>query len=385
MLPAVVDVLTRQLAATGNPSSLHTAGRQARRVIEESREALAATMGARVQDVIFTSGGTEADNLAVKGLFWARRDADPRRTRVLVSAVEHHAVLDPAQWLAEHEGAELVLLPVDRTGRVDVAAAAELIAQDPDRTALVSVMWANNEVGTVQPVAEIAELAHQHGIPVHTDAVQAFGSLDLDMVASGVDALTVTAHKIGGPVGVGALALRRGTACVPLTHGGGQEQGLRSGTLDTAGSAAFAAAAQLAAAGRAEARDTLSDLRRRLVDGITARVPEVIVNGADAAHRLPGIAHLTFPGCAGDSLLYLLDAAQIACSTGSACQAGVPQASHVLTAMGLDEATARGSLRFSFGHTSTTADVDAVLAVIETVVERARNAGLAAMGSRAAS
>lgn len=386
MLPVALATMTERLAQVGNPSSLHTTGRDARRVVEESREQLAAALGAAVQDVRFTSGGTESDNLAVKGIYWARREADPRRTRILVGAVEHHAVLDPALWLAQHEGAELVTLPVDRAGRIDLAAAADLIDQAPERTALISVMWANNEVGTIQPVDDLLALAAEHDIPLHTDAVQAFGTVGVDVAATPVGALTMTGHKIGGPVGTGVLVLRRGLACEALLHGGGQEQGLRSGTLNVPGIAALATAAAHVVASRPADAQRLAGLRDRLLAGLRREVPAVVVNGADAAgpDRIASNLHVTFPGCEGDSLLYLLDAAQIACSTGSACNAGVPRPSHVLTAMGIDDDLARGSLRFSFGHTSTGADVDAVLAVIGDVVERARNAGLAALGPAAA-
>ena len=377
MLEEAIAAMSATMAEVGNPSSLHTSGRRARRVVEESRERLATALGARPSEVIFTSGGTEADNLAVKGIFLARRTADPRRRRVLISAIEHHAVLDSADWLAAHEGAELVLLPVDEVGMVSPGALAAAIDEDPESVALVSVMWANNEVGTVQPIVELAEVAHTFGIPFHTDAVQAAGVLPVEFAASGVDAMSVTGHKLGGPYGTGALLLGRGVACTPVQHGGGQERDVRSGTLDTPGVVGFATATELAVARRATTASTLRSLRARLLDGIMAAVPDAIYNG-DPVNRLPGNAHLSFPGCEGDSLLMLLDAKGIECSTGSACSAGVAQPSHVLVAMGADEARARGSLRLSLGHTSTEADVDAVIAAIGPAVERARRAGMAA-------
>ncbi|HLY34374.1 MAG TPA: cysteine desulfurase family protein [Jatrophihabitantaceae bacterium] len=375
MLPEAVAAMTAALGAVGNPSSVHGSGRAARRRIEESREQLAAVLGARPSEVVFTSGGTEADNLAVKGIFWARRDADRRRRRVLASAVEHHAVMDAAEWLATHERAEVTWLPVDEHGRVHPDVLRRELADDPDSVALVTVMWANNEVGSVQPIAELAAIAHDYDVPLHTDAVQAVGALPVDFAASGADALTVTAHKLGGPYGVGALLARRELQCVPLLHGGGQERDLRSGTLDMPGAVAFATAAALAVARMPESAARLDALRTRLVSGICELVPDLVPNG-HPAERLPGIASLSFPGCEGESLLMLLDARGVECSTGSACSAGVARPSHVLLAMGRTPELARGSLRFSLGHTSTDADVDAVLQAIAPSVERARRAGL---------
>ncbi|UQX89923.1 cysteine desulfurase [Jatrophihabitans telluris] len=379
MLPEVIAAMAEAMATTGNPSSLHTSGRRGRRVVEESRERLAAALQARPSEVIFTSGGTEADNLAVKGIYLARRNSDPRRRRILASSVEHHAVLDAALWLAANEGAEVELLPVDTVGTVRPQTLREAIDRDPDSVALVSVMWANNEVGTVQPIRELADIAHRHGIPFHSDAVQAVSVLPVSFADSGVDALSVTGHKLGGPYGCGALLLKRDVSCVPLLHGGGQERDVRSGTLDTPGVLGLSLAAEIAVAHRADTAQRLNSLRSRLIDGIQAAVEGVGLNG-DPVNRLPGNAHLSFPGCEGDSLLMLLDARGIECSTGSACSAGVAQPSHVLLAMGADEATARGSLRLSLGHTSTEADVEELLAVIGPVTERARRAGMASTG-----
>jgi cysteine desulfurase len=379
MYPEAVAAMAEQLARVGNPSSLHAPGRAARRVVEESRERIAAALGCRPGEIVFTSGGTESDNLAVKGLFWGRRDADPRRTRVLASSVEHHAVLDPLHWLAEHEGAEVELLPVDELGRLDVDALRASVERDPGSVALLSVMWANNEVGTVQPVGEVVALAQQHGIPVHTDAVQALSQVPVDFSASGVDLMTVTAHKVGGPYGVGALVVRRDLPLVPQLHGGGQERDVRSGTIDAPAIVGFATAVELAVKHRAEHAERICGLRNDLVRRVVEQVPDAAVNGdpkCTADHRLPGNAHLTFPGCEGDSLLMLLDARGIASSTGSACSAGVPQPSHVLLAMGRTVEEARSSLRFTLGHTSTQEDVDALVAAIGPVVERARAAGV---------
>jgi cysteine desulfurase len=373
MTDVAVEAMTAQLREVGNASSLHASGRRARRVVEESRETIAQALGCRPGEVVFTSGGTEADNLAVKGLFWSRRDADPRRVRVLSTAVEHHAVLDPLEWLAEHEGADVELLPVDERGRLRVDALRAAVARDPGSVALITVMWANNEVGTLQPIDEVVAVAAEHGIPVHTDAVQAVGAVPVDFAASGVDALSLSGHKVGGPQGVGALVVRREVALAALLHGGGQERDVRSGTLDVPAIAGFAAAVELAVKQQAEHAARLCALRDELIAGVRRAVPDAVLNG-DPVHRLPGNVHLGFPGCEGDSLLMLLDARGIECSTGSACSAGVPQPSHVLLAMGRTSAEARGSLRFSLGHTSTAADVQAVAEAIGPCVERARAA-----------
>ena len=379
ILPEAAAAMTARLGSVGNPNSLHASGRAARRVVEESRETVARVLGCRPGEVVFTSGGTESDNLALKGLFWARRAEDARRTRIISTTVEHHAVLDALEWLGRDGAADVVLVPVDRLGRLDVDAFRAAVAADPESVALVSVMWANNEVGTVQPIADVVAIAHEHGIPVHTDAVQAVGQVPVDFAASGADAMTLTGHKIGGPYGVGALLLRREVDLTPLQHGGGQERDVRSGTIDAPAIAGFATACELAVKNQPDLAVRLAGLRDRLVREVREVVPDAAYNGdpaSDVDHRLPGNAHLTFPGCEGDSLLMLLDARGIECSTGSACNAGVPQPSHVLLAMGRDDEEARASLRFSLGHTSTEEDVDALVEAIGPVVERARAAGL---------
>ena len=374
MFPEAVAALAAQLTATGNPSSLHASGRHARRVVEESRETIARALDCRPGEVVFTSGGTESNNLALKGIYWSRRNADPRRVRILSTSIEHHAVLDPLLWLGEAEGAEVELLPVDGLGRLDVDALRSAVDRDPESVALISVMWANNEVGTVQPITEVVAIASPHGIPVHTDAVQAVGSVPVGFAGSGVDALTLTGHKVGGPYGVGALVVRRDLEVTALVHGGGQERDIRSGTIDTPAIAGLAAAVELSVKHQPEHAARVSELRDDLVRRVRDVVPEAVYNG-DPVHRLPGNAHLKFPGCEGDSLLMLLDARGIECSTGSACSAGVPQASHVLLAMGFDDEDARCSLRFSLGHTSTRSDVDALVEAIGPCIERARAAG----------
>jgi cysteine desulfurase len=380
MLPQAAEVMTALLTEPGNASSLHAAGRRARRLVEESREAVAEALGARPSEVVFTSGGTESDNLAIKGMFWARRADDPGRRRLLISAVEHHAVLDSALWLAEHDSAEIGWLDVDDSGRIRPDTLRAALDQSPDDVAVVSVMWANNEVGTVQPIEELAAIAHDYGVPIHTDAVQAVGQLPVDFAASGIDAMTVTGHKFGGPIGAGVLLLGRDVGCTPVLHGGGQERDVRSGTLDVPAVAGLAAAIQIAVKEQPARSDRLRELRDDLVARVRREVPDALLNGVPVEQpdrRLPGNAHFSFPGCEGDALLMLLDARDIECSTGSACSAGVARPSHVLLAMGHDEDRARSSLRFTLGHSSEPADVDALITAIAPVVDRARTAATA--------
>jgi cysteine desulfurase len=354
-------------------------------VLEEARERLAAAAGAHASEVIFTSGGTESDNLALKGLYWSRGAADPRRRRILCSTIEHHAVLDTVQWLQDHEGADIGWIDVDAQGLLRLDQLRAEIERDPSAVAVVTAMWANNEVGTVQPIADVVALAAEHGIPVHSDAVQAFTALPVDFAASGLATMAVSGHKIGGPVGIGALLVRRDVVLTPVQHGGGHERSFRSGTLNTAAAAAFAAAAVSATAALPAESERLAALRDRLIDGVLAAVPEARLSGpADPRHagtRLPGNAHFTFPGCEGDSLLFVLDMLGVQSSTGSACTAGVPRPSHVLLAMGYAEEAARGAQRFSLGHTTTVADVDAVVAALPEAHGRAKRAGMAAQQS----
>ena len=381
MLPEAVAAMSEALSTLGNASSLHGSGRRARRTVEECRESIAEALGARPSEVVFTGGGTEGDNLAVKGLFWQRRAADPRRIRVLASSVEHHAVLDAVSWLADHEGAQVDWLEVDGYGRVHPDTLRAALARDPESAALVTVMWANNEVGTVAPIRELAEVAASYGVPLHTDAVQAVGQLPVHFGTSGAAALTLTGHKLGGPYGAGALLLGREVTLTPLLHGGGQERDVRSGTLDVPSIVGLATAIRHSVQTLPETAIAVTKLRDQLVDGIMSRVADAVLNGDpgdglidDGPSRLPGNAHLTFPGCEGESLLMLLDAREIQCSTGAACTAGVAQPSHVLLAMGVSTAAARASLRFSLGRTTTAADVADVLDAIEPVVARSRSA-----------
>lgn len=373
--PDVLDAYVAALAVVGNPSSIHSQGQDAKRMLEEARERVAESVGADPVEVTFTSGGTEAINLAVKGLFWSARSLRPSKRRILVSRAEHHATVDAVEWLEQHEGAVVDWIPVDSLGRIDLASVESALADD---VALVTLLWANNEVGTIQPVAEVAALAAAHGVPVHVDAVSAYGHLPIDFHAAGVAALSISAHKIGGPVGIGALVISRSATVTPLLHGGNQQRA-RSGTQDSAGAVAFGVASSLI--GRSpdlgSARSPMSLLRDHLIAGVQAAVPTAILRG-DPVHRLANNAHFTFPGCEGDSLLFLLDVAGFSVSTGSACQAGVPEASHVLLAMGLTESDARGALRITLGPDTTAAEIDAFVAALPAAVDRARATGMAA-------
>jgi len=369
--PEVLAAYTAALPLVGNPSSIHGHGQAARELLEQGRDRVAASLGADGVEVVLTGGGTEAVNLGIKGLFWASK-----RTRILVPQAEHHATIDSVEWLAAHEGALLDWIEVDELGRIRLEALEAALAIGGDDVALVTALWANNEVGTIQPVAEIVAAATRYGVPVHLDAIAAYGSLPVDFSACGAAALSVSAHKIGGPVGVGALLLARSAKVEPLLHGGNQQRG-RSGTQDAAGASAFGVAAELAVAHLAENAAQLATLRDRLIAGVE-RIPGAILRGdSDPVGRLPGNAHFSFAGCEGDSLLFLLDVAGFSVSTGSACQAGVPEASHVLLAMGLSEQDARGALRFTLGHDSTVGEIDALIGALPGVVERARSAGLA--------
>lgn len=398
MLPEAIDALTAALAVVGNPSSIHSAGQQAKRLLEESRERVAATLGADGIEIVFTGNGTEAVNLAIKGLWWQRCTAvaaaagsSPARRRILMPAGEHHATIDTVEWLVAHEGAEVVELPLDEVGRLRLDVLADELARDAASVALVTMLWANNEVGTIEPVEEVARLTAWAGVPLHVDAIAAYGQLPIDFHGirratdaprgAGLVALSVSAHKIGGPAGIGALVLDRSAAVEPLIHGGGQQRKVRSGTQDVAAAASFAAAAEIVAARLDADAARMAALRDRLIAGVADAVPEARLSGdagPGASVRLPGNAHFSFPGCEGDSLLFLLDAAGVAVSTGSACQAGVPEPSHVLMAMGRSEADARGALRITIGHASTDADVDAFLAALPAAHAQAARAGLAA-------
>lgn len=376
MLPPAIAAYTEALGIIGNPSSIHSQGQNSKRMLEEARERVAASLGCDPIEVVFTSGGTEAVNLAVKGLFWSR-NATGTRPRILVPRGEHHATIDTVEWLERYEGAFLDWVPIDELGRVRVDAVARLL-EEHDDIALLTLLWANNEVGTVQPVAEIVALAARHGVPVHADAISAYRHVPIDFADSGLAALSVSAHKIGGPLGIGALILDRSAVVVPLIHGGGQQRDVRSGTQDVPAAISFSVAAQHPVA-------SLASLRDRLLAGVRAAVPSAILRGdPDPEKRLDNNVHFTFPGCEGDSLLFLLDAAGVSVSTGSACRAGIPEASHVLLGMGLSESDARGALRITVGYSTTDADVEAFLHALPDAVFRASQAGLSNRDVRAA-
>ena len=362
MFDAAIDAMNTSLRKLGNPSSLHTEGRSTRKDVEDAREKIAKAIGCQASEVIFTGSGTEANNAAVKGLYW-----HSAKKVILISSIEHHAVMDPAHWLAEHEGAEIVEIPVTATGVIDIDCLKAVIEERRSEIALISVMHSNNETGVIQPIADFVKLAGD--IPVHCDAVQSFTKVPLSFKELGLFAMTISGHKVGGPLGIGALILRRAVEIPPLLHGGGQERDIRSGTLNAPSIVALAAAveADLYDAKKVEA------LRDSFEAGVLALRPDAVINGK-GADRLPGISNITFPGTQSDSLLLLMDSEKVSCSTGAACTAGVHRPSHVLMAMGLTDVVSQSSLRFSFGATNTAADVEFALSVLPTVIER----GLAA-------
>ena len=357
-----VKAMTDALTKVGNPSSLHTEGRSTRKDVEDARELIAKSVGCLPSEVIFTGSGTEADNAAIKGLFWKSG-----KKLILISAIEHHAVLDPARWLVEHEGAELIEIPVDKNGVIDLDYLKDLVAKRGSEIALISVMHSNNETGVIQPIADVVKIAGL--IPVHTDAVQSFTKTPLSYKELGVTSMALSAHKVGGPHGIGALILQRAYEIPALLHGGGQEREIRSGTLNAPAIVAFAAAA----ASKIYEASKVQELRERFEAGLLSSAPSAYINGVDAK-RLPGISNVTFPGTQSDSLLLLMDSMKVSCSTGAACSAGVHRPSHVLLAMGHNEISAQSSLRFSLGANSTAADVDFALSVLPTVIERGRAA-----------
>jgi cysteine desulfurase len=374
MVDVAIKAMTEQLGKLGNPSSLHTQGRAGRKDIEEAREMIAGLVDCQPSEIIFTGSGTEANNTALKGLYWQRKALG--KTVVVISAIEHHAILDPAQWLHDHEGAEIVTIAVDKNGVVDLKQLTELIGGRADEIALISIMHANNETGVVQPIARVVELANAASIPVHSDCVQSFGKVPLSFQELGLTALTLSGHKFGGPLGIGVLVLQQGLEIPALLHGGGQEREIRSGTLNAPAIVAFAVAAQNAVSRMQERNEWMFVLRDQFISGVLTEVTDSYINGALAPDRLAGIVNVTFPGTESDTLLLLFDVEGISCSAGSACSAGVQRPSHVLLAMGHDDRSALSSLRFSLGWTTTGDDIDRVLEVLPGIIERARAANL---------
>ena len=362
---------SRQL---GNPSSLHTYGRKVRKDVEEAREKLAGLIGCHSSEIIFTGSGTEANNLAIKGAYWHRNQGGKQRNVIVISAFEHHAVLDPARWLEDFEGAEVIEVPVTREGFINLSELRNVVLERHDEIALISIMHSNNEVGTVQPMDDISKIAQEFKIPLHTDAVQSLGKVPLSFKELGLFAMTISAHKVGGPIGVGALILQKGIDITPILHGGGQERDIRSGTLNAAGIIAFVAATQSAMRDLESNAVKISALRKKLVAAIQAEISDATLNGVLEGATLPGIANISFPNTESDALLLLFDAEGIACSTGSACSAGVQEASHVLMAMGLSEKEARSSLRFSLGTGNSDSDIEYLQTCIKRVIDRARAA-----------
>ncbi|MGW9114056.1 cysteine desulfurase family protein [Microbacterium sp. NPDC055683] len=370
--PEAAEAWLAAHAETGNASSIHGAGQRARRLLEDARERIAASLGCEPIEVVLTSGGTESANLALKGLWWARGAG---RDAIVLPDGEHHAVLDATAWLVRREGARVSSVPLDSRARIDEAAFAAAAADR--RAALATAIAAGNESGTIQDVAALSAAAAAAGVPLHVDAVAAWGRIPVDFAATrgdargaaGLVALSVSGHKIGAPVGTGALVVSRAAAPDALLHGGGQQRGLRAGTQDVAGAAALAAAATAAIAERDAESARLSALRAHAVRAISAAVPEAVVLG-DPERVLPGTIQLLLPGADGESLLFLLDQAGISVSTGSACQAGVSEPSHVVLATGRSEREARQVLRITLGRTTTPDDVEAMLAAVPEAYRR---------------
>ncbi len=371
----VFDCYVEHLQTLGNPSSVHSSGQLVRQALEEARESLAKSVDCNRSEVIFTAGGTESVNLAIKGLFWQRVGEDSKRKVIISAATEHHASLDPMEWLEKHDGAEILWLPVDRDGIVDIHFLEDYLKEHREKVAFVNLMWANNETGVITDINRVTAMTKPYGIPVHSDSIATFGHIPISFSSSGLSAMSVSAHKIGGPVGAGALIVSRSTKLVSIIHGGGQERGMRSGTMNAPVAKAFAVAAELAVSELAEEHLRLEALRDKLVQGVKDITP-LAHHTAAKSPRMPHNAHFTFDGCSGDSLLFLLDQQGVCVSVGSACQAGVNGPSHVLLAMGRTEREANGCIRMTLGKQSTEADVDAFLSALPKALDGAIRAGL---------
>jgi cysteine desulfurase len=366
---SALTALTNQAKKLGNASSLHSAGRSVRKDLEAAREEIAKAIDCAPSEVIFTATGTEANNLAIKGLYW--KAIKEGKNLIITSTFEHHAVMDPILWLAEHEGAKVIEIDVDKSGMVNLDKLKQVVIDNKDKISFISIMHSNNEVGTLQDIVQIVKVAGD--IPVHSDCVQSFGKVELSFKELGLTAATISAHKIGGPLGVAALILKRGLDIEPILHGGGQERDIRSGTFNAPSILAFAAAATESAAQFKDRSVVVRKLKQALIEVVNKNVPDAWVNG-DQTNSLPGIVSITFPRSDSEGLLLLLDSEGIACSTGSACSAGVQRPSHVLLAMGLSEDETTSTLRFSLSHSNTIAEIEKLGAVIASVVERSRAA-----------
>ena len=366
---SALTALTNQAKKLGNASSLHSAGRSVRKDLEAAREEIAKAIDCAPSEVIFTATGTEANNLAIKGLYW--KAIKEGKNLIITSTFEHHAVMDPILWLAEHEGAKVIEIDVDKSGMVDLDKLKQVVIDNKGKISFISIMHSNNEVGTLQDIAQIVKIAGD--IPVHSDCVQSFGKVELSFKELGLTAATISAHKIGGPLGVAALILKRGLDIEPILHGGGQERDIRSGTFNAPSILAFAAAATESASQFKERSVVVRKLKQSLIEVVKKNVSDAWING-DQANSLPGIVSITFPRSDSEGLLLLLDSEGIACSTGSACSAGVQRPSHVLLAMGLSEDETTSTLRFSLSHSNTIAEIEKLGAVIASVVERSRAA-----------
>jgi cysteine desulfurase len=371
----VLELYVATLSEIGNPASVHSFGQRSRQILEQAREEIAQAVKADRNEVIFTSGGTESDNLAIKGLYWNVNSKNPEKNVIVSAAAEHHAVLDAINWLVDSQNAELYLIPSDNQGVLDLGALEDFLAKNASRVALISVMWANNEIGVIHPISKITEIANQYQIPVHSDAIAALGHTPVDFAASGLAAMTITGHKLGGPVGSGALILRRDQKLTPVNHGGGQERNLRSGTPDAASAAALALTVTEAVAEQGE----LAAKHKAMTDLLIAEVKKIatdVIVSAELAPRLPNNAHFRFPGCLGDSLLFLLDSQGVSISTGSACTAGVSGPSHVVLSLGASNDEAMGTLRITLGHSTKDKDIEAFLQAFPKAYEGAKKAGL---------
>ncbi len=372
--PEALAALTDALSQLGNPSSTHSHGQATREILEQARDKIAAAVGCNRAEVVFCSGGTEANNLAIKGIWWSRKS--PTRKLIISTAIEHKALLDPIEWLVENEGAEFIQIPINN-GEVDLAAIQEIVRQRHFEIALISMKWVNNETGVITDINKIVQLASEYDIPVHSDAVAALGRIPIDFADSGLTAMSISGHKVGAPIGIGALVVRRDAKPMSLIHGGGQERGLRSGTMNYSLASSFAAASEQAVSEMPTTQARLKKLRDQIETEITNLFPTTKIT-AGSAKRVEHNAHFIFPGVNNDSLLFLLDQQGVSVSAGSACQAGVLGPSHVLIGMGYSEAEAASCLRVTLGHTSTDQDVAAFLEALKSAYPRA----LAASQSR---